>query len=282
MSKEDNQDAITKEEIAGTAPSASSALPPRNAFSALMSKRKASSASPSPSTSKKPYNKNTLSPRDGLGAYINHPEKYDASRIIFHDDNFVAINDLYPKSSVHALLLPRSQEHTLQHPFDAFEDAEFLVSVQEQAAKLRDIVGKELQRRYGKFSKQDIPRERVLNGEVEIERAEDMPVGRDWNKEVKVGIHAHPSMNHLHIHVLSVDRYSECLKHRKHYNSFATPFFVELADFPLAKDDVRRHPGKEGYLSSDLLCWRCRANFGNKFARLKEHLREEFEEWKKE
>ncbi|KAL2075171.1 hypothetical protein VTL71DRAFT_113 [Oculimacula yallundae] len=279
MTKETSEDAITKEEIEGSAPSASSASP-RNAFSALMSKRKASPPTPSPS--KKPFNKNKLSPRDGLGAYIDNPEKYDESRIIFYDDKFVAINDLFPKSSVHALLLPRSQKHTLQHPFDAFEDAEFLASVQEQATKLRDIIGKELQRLYGKYSKQDVPRERVLNSEVEIDRAEDMPVGRDWNKEVKVGIHAHPSMNHLHIHVLSVDRYSEFLKHRKHYNSFATPFFVELDAFPLAQDDVRRHPGKEGYLSSDLLCWRCGMNFGNKFARLKEHLKDEFEEWKKE
>lgn len=245
-----------------------------------MNKRKASPTSPS--TSKKPCNKNKLSPRDGLGAYIDHPEMYDSSRIIFHDDNFVAINDLYPKSSVHALLLPRSQTHTLQHPFDAFEDAKFLASVQEQATKLRDIIGKELQRQYGKYSKQDIPRERVLHGEVEIERAEDMPIGRDWNSEVKIGIHAHPSMNHLHIHVLSVDRYSECMKHRKHYNSFATPFFVELKDFPLKEDDVRRHPEKEGYLSSDLKCWRCGEKFGNKFVKLKPHLEEEFEKWKKE
>ncbi|CZT07284.1 related to HNT3 Member of the third branch of the histidine triad (HIT) superfamily of nucleotide-binding proteins [Rhynchosporium agropyri] len=277
--KKSLEDAITREELQGTAHSASSASP-RNAFSALMNKRKASP--PSPVNSKKPHNKNTLSTRDGLGAYIDNPDKYDASRIIYHDDNFVAINDLYPKSSVHALLLPRSQKYSLQHPFDAFEDAEFLASVQESANKLRDIIGKELQRQYGKYSKQDIPREKVLNGEVEIEKPEDMPVGRDWNKEVKVGIHAQPSMNHLHIHVLSVDHYSECVKHRKHYNSFATPFFVELEAFPLAKDDVRRHPGKEGYLSSDLLCWRCEKNFKNKFARLKEHLSEEFEEWKKE
>jgi len=280
MSKETPEDAITEEEIAGTAPSALSAssVPPRNA--SLMNKRKASP--PSPSTSKKPYNKNAFDRRDGLGAYIDHPEKYDSSRIIFYEDDFVAINDLYPKSSVHALLLPRSNKHTLQHPFDAFEDPDFLASVQEQATKLRDIIGKELQRRYGKFSKQDIPREKVLNGEVEIDKPEDMPTGREWNKEVKVGIHAHPSMNHLHIHVLSADRYSDCMKHRKHYNSFATPFFVELEDFPLAKDDVRRHPGKEGYLDSDLLCWRCGRNFGNKFARLKEHLKEEFDAWKRE
>lgn len=47
------------------------------------------------------------------------------------------------------------------------------------------------------------------------------------------GVHSHPSMNHLHVHVLSVDRRSERMKHRKHYNSFATGFFVGVEEFPL-------------------------------------------------
>lgn len=106
-------------------------------------------------------------------------------------------------------------------------------------------------------------------------------MGRDWSKEVMSGVHAHPSMNHLHVHVMSVDRYSECLKHRKHYNSFATAFFVPVEDFPLAKDDVRRSAGEQGYLKMDFKCWRCGRVFGNQFAKLKEHLKEEFEEWRR-
>ena len=96
------------------------------------------------------------------------------------------------------------------------------------------------------------------------------------------GIHAGPSMNHLHIHVLSVDRENVWMKHRKHYNSFNTPFFVPMEDFPLAVDDPRRHPGREGYLGWDFRCWRCGAWYGNKFARLKEHLSEEFKAWREE
>ena len=243
-------------------------------------KRKASPSSPE--RAKKPYEKSLFDRRDGLGVYVLQPERYDASRLIFYDVNFVAINDLYPKSSVHTLLLPRSVEYNLKHPFDAFEDIKFLATIREQAAKLRLTVAKELQRRYGPFSKQDAAREAVLNGQVELAEGEELPIGRDWEKEVLVGVHAHPSMNHLHIHVLSVDRYSACLKHRKHYNSFATPFFVDVDDFPLKKDDKRRHPGREGYLKSDMKCWRCGKNFGSKFASLKEHLTEEFEEWKKQ
>lgn len=168
------------------------------------------------------------------------------------------------------------------HPFDAFEDAAFLSSVRTEAARLKSIVAAELRRKYSRFSRLDEPRQDVLYGRTELKEGEKLPAGRDWEKEVVVGIHAVPSMHHLHIHVLSKDRYSETLKHRKHYNSFATPFFVELDAFPLDEGDVRRHPTKEGYLKADMRCWRCGENFVNKFAKLKEHLKVEFEEWKKE
>ena len=114
--------------------------------------------------------------------------------------------------------------------------------------------------------------------EVEVE----VPAGRDWSEDVIAGVHAHPSMDHLHIHVLSVDRYSECVRHRKHYNSFATPFFVDVDDFPLAPDDRRRHPGREGFLERELRCWRCGVGFGMRFSKLKMHLEEEFVAWRSE
>lgn len=88
-------------------------------------------------------------------------------------------------------------------------------------------------------------------------------------------------MNHLHVHVLSRDRVSECMRHRKHYNSFATEFLVPMEDFPLAEEDKRRQPGREGYLERDLKCWRCGREFGRRFRELKGHLEEELETWKR-
>jgi aprataxin len=220
--------------------------------------------------------------RDGLSAYTSNPESYPPTVVIFHNPDFVAIHDLYPKSSVHMLLLPRLENYTLLHPFEALADTEFLAQCREQAQRLKKIAAKELQRLHGRYSALDAPREAVLNGDVELEDGHDLPVGRDWEKEIMVGIHAVPSMNHLHIHVISVDRYSDCVKHRKHYNSFATGFFVPVDDFPLAKDDRRRCPDREGFLNSDLKCWRCGKGFGRKFVVLKEHLEEEFKEWRAE
>jgi aprataxin len=214
--------------------------------------------------------------RDGLGVYIERPETFSSSVVIYFNDDFVAINDLYPKSSLHLLLLPRDPSKFFQHPFDAFEDHHFLQKVRAEVKKLRTLAAGELRRRYGKYSSQETARREAMEQDPP---ADDLPPGRDWEKELIVGIHAAPSMNHLHIHVLSVDRYSDRLKHRKHYNSFATPFFVDIDDFPLAQDDPRRHPGH--YLKRDFIYWRCSRNFGNRFQELKDHLEEEYEQWKK-
>lgn len=217
-------------------------------------------------------------PRDALGAYIERPESYPPSTVVYYNDDFVAIHDLYPKSSLHLLLLPRDPIKSRMHPFDAFEDIEFLNKVRAEVKKLRTLAAGELRRRYGKESAQEKARQEAMDKDPPVD---ELPPGRDWEREIMSGIHAHPSMNHLHIHVLSVDRHSDRLKHRKHYNSFTTPFFISLDDFPLAKDDVRRHPGREGYLKWDFICWRCGRNFGNRFQELKNHLEKEFEEWKR-
>lgn len=217
-------------------------------------------------------------PRDGLGAYIARPETYPPDVVIYHNDDFVAIHDKFPKSSLHLLLLPRDASKTRLHPFDAFEDPQFLAKVKAETKRLRSLAAGELRRRYGKYSEQDREREVALNTEPP---PDELPRGRDWEKEIMCGIHGHPSMNHLHVHVISVDRYSSRLKHRKHYNSFSTPFFVDIEDFPLAKDDPRRNPDREGYLRRNFICWLCGRNFGHGFTELKKHLEREFSDWKK-
>lgn len=230
-----------------------------------------------------PARTTTFLGRDGLGAYITHPASFPASRVIYHDEKWVVINDLFPKSSIHLLLLPRDPAKQKLHPFDAFEDVEFLKEVQAEVKKIRILVAKELHRRFGKFSKLDQEREKALGAVEDLDTlSPDIPKGRDWSTSIISGIHAGPSMNHLHVHILSIDRHSECLRHRKHYNSFSTPFFVPVEHFPLEKDDPRRHAGKGRYLERELVCWRCERDFGNKFARLKEHLGHEFEAWRKE
>jgi aprataxin len=45
--------------------------------------------------------------RDGLLAYINEPESFPKSRVIYYNDDWVLIHDLYPKASVCSLALAR-------------------------------------------------------------------------------------------------------------------------------------------------------------------------------
>ncbi|KAJ5943406.1 hypothetical protein N7516_003574 [Penicillium verrucosum] len=252
----------------------------RNAFTELLApKSKQSKHAPkAPSDRNAAKGKSVFGARDGLGAYIAKPETYATDVVVYHNDDFVAIHDMFPKSSLHLLLLPRDQTKTRMHPFDAFEDAEFLEKVKAETRTLRNLAAGELRRKYGKDSAQEQARQAALSADPP---PDELPQGRDWERDIVVGVHAVPSMNHLHVHILSVDRYSDRLKHRKHYNSFSTPFFVPIEDFPLAEDDVRRDPTKQGYLKRDFTCWRCSRGFGNRFAELKQHLEQEFKEWKK-
>ncbi|CAK7222457.1 aprataxin-like protein [Sporothrix curviconia] len=284
--------------------------------------------------------------REALGMYIDNPAAFMgtmtlgsttgaggnananaaltvAGQVISYSDNFVRIHDKFPKASVHCLLLPRDRSIYKEHPIVLLSrrDAEgvaFLETVRAEAEKLKGIVAGELRRRFGQFSAADAKREAVLRGDAEP-TAGQLPTGRDWSKEVIVGVHARPSMSHVHVHVFSRDMHSEKLRHRKHYNSFTTPFLVRLDEFPLAPDDPRQpyagraqgglsadmandadgdntgdsgNDGSEGesegkrqhldYLQNDMRCWRCGKNFGNKFQELKRHLDIEFEAWKKE
>lgn len=93
----------------------------------------------------------------------------------------------------------------------------------------------------------------------------------------RAGFHAHPSMPQLHLHVISQDLDSPCLKTKHHYNSFVTPFFLDLEgwvlprlerDGALSADqmlDMARH------LSRPLQCHRCGAGAAS-MPELKRHL----------
>ncbi|MCJ1427196.1 aprataxin-like protein [Sticta canariensis] len=247
------------------------------AVSVLMSSRKPKS--PTHSESLPTTQTSTFSSRNGLGAYIANPASYPSSRVITHSDAFVTIHDLFPKSSIHLLLLPRDPTKNLQDPFTALDDPVFCAQVQAEVRKLRVLVAKELKRRFGGDSALEQRREQALEkGEDGEEEAHE---GRDWSLDVMAGIHARPSMNHLHVHILSRDFRSDCMRHRKHYNSFHTRFFIDINEFPLAKDDPRRHPGGAAFLDEEFRCWRCGKEFGKRFAALKRHLEDEFEDWKK-
>lgn len=234
-----------------------------------------------PSAHKDPNSDTTdlRNPRNGLLPYIQAPEKAIQGGVVSDNDKFVLIKDAFPKATVHLLLLPRDLKHANMHPYDALQDAKFLAATKLEVEKAKNIVASELRRLHGSHSAMERPRLEALESD-DFDEGE-LPTGRDWLQDVVAGIHTHPSMNHMHIHILSRDMYSERLKHRKHYNSFNTEFFVPLDDFPMSEAEIKRRRSLRWH-EMDMLCWRCGKNFGNKFTRLKEHLEEEFLVWRKE
>jgi aprataxin len=217
-----------------------------------------SKSSPEPKKSKSVPSKGSAKTNDvrtGLAVYLDDPTN---PRVLSYNDDFVIIRDMYPKATIHLLILPRDREKQLQLPNIAFDDAAFLSKVKAEGLKWSSLAAKELART---ICPPNLP-----------------PPNRDWEAEIKVGIHSVPSMNHLHIHIISRDMHSPCLRHRKHYNSFNTPFFVSLDDFPMTAEEMEVRIADA--LKGDMICWRCGKNFENKFTALKQHLEGEFKEWK--
>nr|OQO16561.1 hypothetical protein B0A51_12521 [Rachicladosporium sp. CCFEE 5018] len=214
--------------------------------------------------------------RSGLVAYIKDPDSFPSSRVIYSNEKFVVINDAYSKSIVHTLILPRDLKKSVMRPQEAFDDSAFLEECVAEEKKVRKLVATELRRRFGRQSASDRPLIEALESD---DPPEQLPPGRDWEKEVVSGIHSNPSMGNLHIHVMSREFCGEKMKMTNHYQSFTTDFLVPLDQFPLTKHDHRR---QYSWMPVDMICWRCGKNFGNRMLRLKEHLELEKDEWIKE
>lgn len=302
---EDLEDLIPPESAPPTAESPSASLPDHGAHDATVAMQATASTSKPPANSKlrdafaelmapKPKAPISQAPqsmaskasqvirgvwRGALVEYIDHPEKFP-DKVLRVTANTVLIKDAFPKATIHLLLLPRSPAHYLLHPHTAFADPAFLAMMREEAAVAAKLAAAELSRQIGSFSSSNRARSEAMDRGVPFD---ELPTGRDYSTEIRVGAHAHPSMAHLHVHIISRDLCSERARHKKHYNSFATPFFVPLADYPLAEDDARRETGfQNANLRKDLVCWRCGQGFGNRFTEFKRHLNSEFEAWRAE
>lgn len=96
------------------------------------------------------------------------------------------------------------------------------------------------------------------------------------NDEFKIGFHADPSMQQLHLHVISIDFNSSCLKTKRHWNSFNTDFFIphhELVDRLKQTGKIVKLPETKikELLSISLQCNQCHYKPKN-MPDLKQHL----------
>lgn len=226
--------------------------------------------------------------------YIDHPEDQD---VLYYDSNVVIIQDGFPKALRHYLLIPRLKEISNVHPLDAFNK------------DYKEHTGLEL---YNMMTKYVEKAKTIMMDNLQIELAKFSTTELSDFKSnfIQAGVHSIPSLKHLHIHVITKDFHSVRMKHKQHFNSFNTDFFVPWDKVnPLFNKKYARIYGNnptEGDYDSDshsadsedeeefltlqrnesklediikktpLVCPYCKTSFNFLFARLKKHLEIEF------
>lgn len=192
-----------------------------------------------------------MSYRFALGKHITNPEN-----AVYKDKDFVVISDGFPKSTIHYLILPTDKSKNLtKSPIKLLnQDPDFYKKCTEIVSKVESIVANELSKKW--------------NCNVNTAK-----------QYIKSGMHAIPSMAHMHIHVLSTDLDSARLKRAEHYTSFTTKFFVPFSDIPSLKPDCDEfnEPLIKSMIKEDLICHYCGQNFKRSFTQLKTHLSKEYQ-----
>merc|ERR1712029_436543 len=161
----------------------------------------------------------------------------DPDSVLFEDDELCVIKDKYPKARIHLLVLPKD---TMLVNLNSLNDSHI-----------------------------PLIRRMVAAGQDQV------PPGT--TPGVRMGFHAVPSMSRLHLHVISQDFDSPCLKHKKHWNSFNTDYFVpweiivdqlETNNKVLPADTSQTNQ----WLKRDLQCHKCQYKPKN-LPDLKSHIR---------
>jgi len=181
---------------------------------------------------------------DALLQIVDNPS--DPS-VVYCDEDVIAIKDKYPKAKHHFLVMPRQRHERYQSVRDLTTDDVPLLKHMERVAN------------------------KLVHDNNKVEDEENNDNGS--RSEYRYGFHAVPSMKHLHMHVISQDFDSPCLKHKKHWNSFTTTFFVPLEEVFIAveKGDTD-FQYRENRLKEGLKCHKCGRAQAN-MPKLKEHIR---------
>ncbi|XP_044045148.1 aprataxin isoform X2 [Siniperca chuatsi] len=164
----------------------------------------------------------------------------DPKMQVYKDDKVVVIKDKYPKARYHWLVLPWQSISSLKALRE--EHCDLVKHMQQVADQM-------------------------------VQQCPDV-----GSLRFRTGYHAIPSMSHVHLHVISQDFDSPCLKHKKHWNSFTTDYFIESHDVIQMLETNGRVTVKEGtseMLKLPLRCHMCRKELPT-IPALKEHLKSHF------
>ena len=185
--------------------------------------------------------------KDALTHIAAHPSAYPDA-VVYTDADVVVTRDKFPKAEHHYLVLPK-------------------------APGFRTLAGVE-----------PTPENQAVIARM-VEVAETLAsntlvpsLATPGRERMRIGFHAIPSMNQVHLHVISDDYNSPSLKNKKHWNSFTTSFFISpttLLDrmasgsaWVLSDEERSQY---QGILKGPLRCHRCAVVFPN-IPKLKAHV----------
>ncbi len=158
--------------------------------------------------------------------------------VVESDELIVTIRDAYPKAKHHYLILSR-----------------------ENIQSLKEVTSSHL----------DLLKHMLRKGKKLADRLQC----ENPSLRFRCGYHAVPSMMRLHMHVISQDFDSPCLKNKKHWNSFTSEFFVdadEIITMLETKGKVSLNSARyELLLKQALRCHVCHAELPN-MPKLKAHI----------
>ncbi|KAJ3298334.1 hypothetical protein HK104_010799 [Borealophlyctis nickersoniae] len=165
--------------------------------------------------------------------------------VVEFDENVVVVEDKFPKSKHHYLVIPR-------RPIDSL----------------------------GYLKRSDLPILDTMKRHADalVAKLTAKPTsGMIGEQQFRIGFHAVPSMRQIHLHVISQDFSSPALKNKKHWNSFTTEFFKPFEDVRAMLDSQGKvafdPPTYEAMLKGPLKCHRCKAEARN-LPELKKHIAE--------
>ncbi|XP_034628965.1 aprataxin isoform X2 [Trachemys scripta elegans] len=165
------------------------------------------------------------------------PHDSSSSHKVYKDERVVIIKDKYPKARYHWLILP-------------WDSISSLKSVTKEHLELLEHMH--------------------AVGEKLIQQCLDKD-----SLEFRLGYHAVPSMSQVHLHVISQDFDSPCLKNKKHWNSFTTEYFLnsqDVIEMVKTKGKVLVKDGTSELLKLPLRCHVCKQHQST-IPQLKEHLK---------
>jgi aprataxin len=162
--------------------------------------------------------------RIASAANPNHLPTLD--RVLFWDDRTITIYDAFAKAKYHFLVLPRLPFRSAAPRSDAAAPA-----LKAAGGKLSlgstssNIVPASHMRSVSDlmaspYAAEVLEAVRVASEKVVEFIRKDMLQQYDTEWAIERAFHAVPSMDHLHLHVISMDLVSDRLKHKKHYLSF--------------------------------------------------------------